>query len=313
MGPVEIAFLYTSDSSKAAFDELVQFLSPLQTKGLILIKGFDITKDAVNRQNMADISIVACLINPAFLFFFFEEESLNGNLAFLLREKRVLPIIQNPSLFKTTAFADIAPLPSNKKPISVWSSKEEAYLEIATSIKKLAESIQFQQNQETDQEFDQNLDLIIPTEEEFYAELDHFEEKFSSSYEKFKASSFFWNYFVHGFGYSASRMNQAELAESLLLRERLIMREISAEHPDDIILTYIKNLYDEDIGPGCRICLVIYDLNTPALLNYDLYRSSFQEKYHKFLQILHETKAYQFDGKLSIAFKMFNRKEICSQ
>ncbi|MEZ5039235.1 MAG: caspase family protein [Saprospiraceae bacterium] len=145
---VEIAFLYTSDSSKVAFDELVQFLSPLQTKGLILIKGFDITKDAVNRQNMADISIVACLINPAFLFFFFEEESLNGNLDFLLREKRVLPIIQNPSLFETTAFSDIAPLPSNKKPISVWSSKEEAYLEIAISIKKLAESIQFQRNLE---------------------------------------------------------------------------------------------------------------------------------------------------------------------
>lgn len=312
MEAVSIAFLYASDLSKTEFELLEQFLTPLQNRGLILMEGFDITKDTVSRQEMSEVAIVACIINPAFLFFFFEEESHNGNLEFLLRENRVVPIIQSPSLFKTTPFVDLASLPSNKKAISMWPNKDEAYMDIALSIKKLAESIQFQQTQEQDPELDQNLQLIMPTEDDFYNELDEWQDKFSTSYARFKNSPIFWNFFVGSYGYRASVMSQAELEERLLQREQLIMREISAEKSITEIKDFIKTLYETDISVGFRICLVIYDLVTPAQLKYDTYRLSFHENYQKFMQILHETQNYQFDGKLRIAFKMFNKKEICS-
>jgi|GEM_PF-1688884 len=312
MEPVSIAFLYASDPSKTEFELLAQFLAPLQNRGLILMEGFDITKDSVGRQEMSEVAIVACIINPAFLFFFFEEESHNGNLEFLLRERRVVPIIQSPSLFKTTPFADLASLPSNKKAISIWSSKDEAYMDIALSIKKLAENIQFQQTQDQAYELDQNLQLIMPSEDEFYRELDDLGDEFPTSYQRFKNSPIFWNFFVGSYGYRSSVMSQAELEERLLQREQLIMREISAEKSMAEIKDFIKTLYETDISVGFRICLVIYDLETPAQLNYDIYRQSFHEKYQKFMQILHDTQNYQFDGKLRIAFKMFNKKEICS-
>lgn len=312
MEPVSIAFLYASDHSKTEYELLAQFLTPLQNRGLILMEGFDITKDTVTRQEMSEVAIIACIINPAFLFFFFEEESHNGNLEFLLRERRVVPIIQSPSLFKTTPFVDLASLPSNKKAISMWPSKDEAYMDIALSIRKLAVSIQFQQTQEQDPELDQNLQLIMPTEDDFYSELDEWEDQFPTSYERFKNSPIFWNFFVSSYGYRALVMSQAELEERLLQREQLIMREISAEKSIAEIKDFIKTLYETDISVGFRICLVIYDLVTPSQPTYDTYRLSFNENYQKFMQILHDTQNYQFDGKLRIAFKMFNKKEICS-
>lgn len=307
-----MVFLYASEASRSEFEALEQFLTPLQNQGLILIEGLDITRDEINRQEMANVGILVCLINPAFLFFFFEEDSRNGNLDFLLREKKVVPIIQSPNLYKTTPFADLATLPANGKPISIWPSKDEAYLDIAVNLKKLATSIQFEQLQNQDQELDESIRLIMPTEDEFYAELDEFEDQFSMSYQRFLNASFYWNFFVNAYGYRAFVMSRAELEARLLQQEGLHMREISAENTRDEIIAFIKELYETEIPKGQMICLVIYDHVTTAQLTYESYRDLYQEKYQKFLQIIHDTKKYQFDGKLRIAFKMFNKKEICS-
>ncbi|MBX2875796.1 MAG: hypothetical protein KTR30_26995 [Saprospiraceae bacterium] len=313
MNPVSMVFLYASEASRTEFEALEQFLTPLQNQGLIQIEGLDITRDEINRQEMADVGILACLINPAFLFFFFEEDSRNGNLDFLLREKKaVVPIIQSPNLYKTTAFADIAALPSNGKPISVWPSKDEAYLDIAVHLKNLATAIQFEQEQDQDQELDESIRLIMPTEDEFYAEVDEFEHQFKTSYDRFLSATFYWNFFVNAYGYPAAVMSKPELEARLLQREGLHMREISAEQSLEDIVSYIKELYSLELPKGQMICLVIYDHETTAQPSYEYYQELYQQKYQKFLQVIHDTKKYQFDGKLRIAFKMFNRKEICS-
>ncbi|NET34142.1 MAG: hypothetical protein F6K19_19315 [Cyanothece sp. SIO1E1] len=313
MDPVSMVFLYASEASRTEFEALEQFLTPLQNQGLILIEGLDITRDEINRQEMADVGILVCLINPAFLFFFFEEDSRNGNLDFLLREKKyVVPIIQTPSLYQTTGFADKAALPSNGKPISVWPSKDEAYLDIAINLKKLATAIQFEKEQDQDQELDESLRLIMPTEDEFYAEVDEYEHVFPHSYKRFLEASFYWNFFVNAYGYQAVVMNRPELEARLLQREGLHMREISAEKSKEDIITYIQELYNLELPKGQMVCLVIYDHETTAQTSYEGYQDLYQQKYQKFLQVIHDTKKYQFDGKLRIAFKMFNRKEICS-
>ncbi|NRB48088.1 MAG: hypothetical protein HRU41_10480 [Saprospiraceae bacterium] len=313
MEPVTMVFLYASEASRLEFEALEQFLTPLQNQGLILIEGLDITRDEINRQEMADVGILACLINPAFLFFFFEEDSRNGNLDFLLREKRtVVPIIQSPNLYKTTAFADLAPLPSNGKPISIWPSKDEAYLDIAINLKNLATAIQFEQKQDQNRELDESLRLIMPTEDEFYAELDEFEDRFANSYDRFLNATFYWNFFVNAYGYPTAVMSKVELEARLLRREGLHMREISAAQSQEDIIAYIKELYSLELPTGQMICLVIYDHETTAQLSYERYQELYQQKYQKFLQVIHDTKKYQFDGKLRIAFKMFNKKEICS-
>ncbi len=313
MDPVSIVFLYASEASRAEFEGLEQFLTPLQNQGLLMIEGLDITRDEINRQEMADVGILACLINPAFLFFFFEEDSRNGNLDFLLREKKyVVPIIQSPNLYMTTAFADLAPLPSNGKAISLWSNKDEAYLDIAVNLKKLATAIQFEQEQDQDQELDESLRLIMPSEDEFYAEVDEFEDQFQHSYDRFLKASFYWNFFVNTYGYRAFVMSKAELEARLLQREGLHMREISAKESQEDIIAYIKELYSLELPKGQMTCLVIYDHETTAQLSYEDYQELYQRKYQKFLQVIHDTKKYQFDGKLRIAFKMFNKKEICS-
>lgn len=312
MDPVSMAFLFASDASRIEFKALEQFLTPLQNQGLILIKGLDITQDEITRQEMSDVGILVCLVNPAFLFFFFDEDSRNGSLDFLLREKKVVPIIQSPNLYKTTDFSDLAVLPSNGKPISIWPSKDEAYLDIAVNLKKLATAIQFEQVHNQDQELDASIRLIMPTEEEFYRELDEFEDQFPLSYDRFLKAPFYWNFFVDAYGYRAFVMNRSELEARLVEKERVHMREISAEASKDEIIGYIKELYETEVPPGQMFCLVIYDHLTTAQMTYEAYTDLYQQKYQKFLQIIHDTKKYQFDGKLRIAFKMFNKKEICS-
>lgn len=307
-----MVFLFASDASRAEYEALEQFLTPLQNKGLILIRGLDITRDEISRQDLMNVGILACLINPAFLFFFFEEDSRNGNLDYLLREKTVIPVIQSPNLYKTTAFADLAALPSNGKPISIWPSKEEAYLDIATHLRKVATALQFEQLQKKDQELDESIRLIMPSDDEFYAELDEFQTQFPLSYDRFQKASFYWNFFVNAYGYKAFVMNRSELEASLLKKEGVHMREVSAETPKDEIIEYIRELYETPISAGEKFCLVIYDHLTTAQMTYEGYKELYQQKYQKFLQIIHDTKKYQFDGKLRIAFKMFNKKEICS-
>lgn len=58
-----------------------------------MIEGFDIIWDEINWQEMVDVGILVCLINLVFLFFFFEEDSCNGNLDFLLWEKKYVVFI----------------------------------------------------------------------------------------------------------------------------------------------------------------------------------------------------------------------------
>jgi tetratricopeptide (TPR) repeat protein len=57
------------------------------------------------------------------------------------KEARVIPIILRPCDWQTTSFAKLQALPQNGHPVTSWQNRDEAFLDIATGIRKVAESL----------------------------------------------------------------------------------------------------------------------------------------------------------------------------
>lgn len=54
---------------------------------------------------------------------------------------RVIPIILRSTDWKTSPFGGLMPLPANSKPITKWSDRDEAFLEVVQGIRKVAEGL----------------------------------------------------------------------------------------------------------------------------------------------------------------------------
>ena len=59
-------------------------------------------------------------------------------------EARVIPIILRPADWKKTSFSELQAFPINAKPITSWSDRDEAWLNVETAIKAAAEDIKAQ-------------------------------------------------------------------------------------------------------------------------------------------------------------------------
>lgn len=52
-------------------------------------------------------------------------------------EARVIPIILRPCDWQTASFSNLQPLPANRTPITKWQDRDEAFLDVATGIRKV--------------------------------------------------------------------------------------------------------------------------------------------------------------------------------
>ncbi|MDV3347678.1 hypothetical protein QGP82_03145 [Leptothoe sp. LEGE 181152] len=57
---------------------------------------------------------------------------------------RVIPIILRPADWKNTPFSDLQAFPTNAKPITSWSDRDEAWLNVETAIRDAVEDIKAQ-------------------------------------------------------------------------------------------------------------------------------------------------------------------------
>ncbi len=53
----------------------------------------------------------------------------------------VIPVILRPTDWKTSPFGGLMPLPRDGKPITKWSDRDEAFLEVTQGIRKVAEGL----------------------------------------------------------------------------------------------------------------------------------------------------------------------------
>src|SRR5437899_6650555 len=56
-------------------------------------------------------------------------------------EARVIPIVLRPVDWKGAPFAHLQALPTNAKPITTWSNRDQAFVDVATGIRRAIEDL----------------------------------------------------------------------------------------------------------------------------------------------------------------------------
>jgi hypothetical protein len=54
----------------------------------------------------------------------------------------IVPVILRPCLWEETVFQNMQVLPTSAKPVTTWSNKDEAFLDVANGLKKVFENFQ---------------------------------------------------------------------------------------------------------------------------------------------------------------------------
>ncbi|MEP7341874.1 MAG: TIR domain-containing protein [Acidobacteriota bacterium] len=143
-------FISYAYKDKPLLDELLVHLSPMKREGLIEVwadsqisTGAAWTEAISARLEEADI--ILALVSPDFLASKFVEVEMNR--AFERNESgqaRVIPVLLRPTDWLNTPLALMQSLPQNRQPITLWSNKDEAWLDVSqgirTVVKELLES-----------------------------------------------------------------------------------------------------------------------------------------------------------------------------
>jgi tetratricopeptide (TPR) repeat protein len=149
-GTIHIFFSYatTAPKDKNLFSKLKTHLSSLKRRELIDDPCDSESATRNNSEesietsiNQADISVL--LISPEFLdsercYKIEMKRALERSRA---REARLILVLLHPTVLKGTPLEEYSLLPSNSKPVSLWSSIDAALLEVANEIGKTAEEL----------------------------------------------------------------------------------------------------------------------------------------------------------------------------
>jgi TIR domain/Effector-associated domain 2 len=124
------------------FQELKQHLAPLEREGLITLWDEDRVLAGTDRKEVVDLqlknaSLILLLLSASFM------ASETYDLAVQALAKHtpptgyVIPILLHPVDWQHSVFGRLAPLPANGVPISIWSSRPAAYLDVVKGIREI--------------------------------------------------------------------------------------------------------------------------------------------------------------------------------
>lgn len=141
--PIEV-YCLCAPEDYGLLRDLVTFLNPLQHKAFISLwhEGMITAGD-----NRLDVSL-AHLNQAAIILFLVSSNFLDAtpDTDMLIRralerhnagDVLVVPILLRPSIWTYSHFAQLSPLPDNKKPITEWSNREKAFSNIANGLLKI--------------------------------------------------------------------------------------------------------------------------------------------------------------------------------
>ena len=147
---IEIFYSYV-DEDKGMAEKLQKHLILLKRQGLItdwssakLELGIDPSEQTMKHLNSA--KIILLLISQDYLFSDYQytvevERAMERSKA---RDAIVIPILLSfTEDLESTPFGKLLALPRNRKPISKWADKDEAFADIAKEIRKVVNSLKF--------------------------------------------------------------------------------------------------------------------------------------------------------------------------
>ena len=144
MNPVDVFFSYSHKDEKYR-DKLATHLSMLQHQGVIqswhdrnISAGEEWAKAIDDNLKAADIILL--LISADFLAsrYCYEIEMKQAMARHKAGEAKVIPIILRPVDWSGAPFGTLQAFPKNAKPVTKWSPRDEAFLDIAQGIRQAA-------------------------------------------------------------------------------------------------------------------------------------------------------------------------------
>ena len=142
-------FISYSHQDEEYKNDLVMHLAPLKREGRIrawqdrdIEVGID--WDAEIKQKLESSEIILLLITPRFLAsdYCYDLEMQRAVERHEENTARVIPIIIKPCDWLGTPFSKLQVAPKDAKPITNWDDKDEAFLTVATSIRRAVKTLQ---------------------------------------------------------------------------------------------------------------------------------------------------------------------------
>ena len=140
--PVEVFYSYAHEDEKLR-DELKKHLANLKRQGIITdwydrdISGGNDWDDEV-KQHLNSAAVILLLISPDFM----NSDYINNvELKRAMErhgsgEARVIPVITRPVDWQGAPFSKLQSLPSDVRPITLWTNQDEAFVDVTQGIRK---------------------------------------------------------------------------------------------------------------------------------------------------------------------------------
>jgi len=137
-------------------EELDKHLSPLRRSALIetwhdrrITPGAALS-EAID-EHLASADLILLLVSPDFINsdYCYQKEMRIALQRHRKGQARVIPIILRPVDWKGTPIGRLLAIPRDAKPVTKWHHRDDALLDVATSIRRAAEELSTERNNKT--------------------------------------------------------------------------------------------------------------------------------------------------------------------
>lgn len=144
---IEVFYSYAHEDEKLR-DELAKQLKLLQREGKItewydrdISEGEEVGSTIDTHLNTA--RIILLLVSSDFITsdYCYGIEMMRAMEKHETKEARVIPIILRPTDWHTAPFGRLKALPKDGKPVTTWSNRDEAFLDVAKGIRRVVEEL----------------------------------------------------------------------------------------------------------------------------------------------------------------------------
>jgi hypothetical protein len=146
-GTMEVFYSY-AHKDEGLRDELDTHLALLKRQKLIngwydreISEGQELDGEIAEHLNSAPIILL--LVSPAFMAsnYCYEKEMERAMERHEAKEARVIPIILRPCDWHDAPFGKLKALPKDAKPVTTWSNRDEAFLDIAQALRRVVADV----------------------------------------------------------------------------------------------------------------------------------------------------------------------------
>jgi TIR domain len=142
--PLQLFFSYSHHDEKLR-DQLADHLAALEREGLIAgwhdrrIGAGEDWAGAID-HHLSSADLILLLVSPSFVAsrYCYELELQRALERHAAGEARVIPVILRPADWGALPFGKLQALPKDGKPVTRWSNRDEAFLDIAQGIRRTA-------------------------------------------------------------------------------------------------------------------------------------------------------------------------------